>query len=84
MDKEKYLNWMYENLMAIKAIMSETASIYVHLDWHMIHYVKVLLDEVFGEDNFQREIIWDIWYMERYTDQIRLLNYIMKNRGIGQ
>lgn len=59
-DKEKYLNWMYENLMAIKAIMSETASIYVHLDWHMIHYVKVLLDEVFGEDNFQREIIWDI------------------------
>lgn len=59
-DKEKYLNWMYENLMAIKTIMSETASIYVHLDWHMIHYVKVLLDEVFGEDNFQREIIWDI------------------------
>lgn len=41
-DKEKYLNWMYENLMAIKSVMSETASIYVHLDWHMIHYVKVL------------------------------------------
>ena len=59
-DKEKYLNWVYENLMAIKSIMSETASIYVHLDWHMVHYVKVLLDEVFGEDNFQREIIWDI------------------------
>lgn len=59
-DKEKYLNWMYENLMAIKSVMSETASIYVHLDWHMIHYVKVLLDEIFGEDNFQREIIWDI------------------------
>ncbi len=59
-DKEKYLNWMYENLMAIKAVMSETASIYIHLDWHMVHYVKVLLDEIFGEDNFQREIIWDI------------------------
>lgn len=59
-DKEKYLNWMWENLMAIKSVMSETASIYVHLDWHMVHYVKVLLDEVFGEDNFQREIIWDI------------------------
>lgn len=59
-DKEKYLNWMYENLMAIKSVMSETASIYVHLDWHMIHYVKILMDEIFGEDNFQREIVWDI------------------------
>lgn len=59
-NKESYLNWMYENLMAIKSIMSDTASIYVHLDWHIGHYVKILLDEVFGEDNFQREIIWDI------------------------
>ncbi len=59
-DKEKYLNWIWENLMVIKSVMSETASIYVHLDWHMVHYVKVLLDEIFGEDNFQREIIWDI------------------------
>ena len=59
-DKEKYLNWMYENLVAIRSVMSETASIYVHLDWHMIHYVKILMDEIFGEDNFQREIVWDI------------------------
>lgn len=57
-DKEKYLNWMYENLMAIKSVMSETASIYVHLDWHIGHYVKILMDEVFGEDNFRNEIIW--------------------------
>lgn len=60
-DKEKYLNWMYENLMAIKSIMSDTASIYVHLDWHIGHYVKILLDEIFGEDNFKNEIIW--WYL---------------------
>ena len=57
-DKERYLNWMYENLMAIKSVMSDEASIYVHLDWHIGHYVKVLLDEVFGEDNFLNEIIW--------------------------
>lgn len=57
-DKEKYLNWMYENLIAIKSIMSETASIYVHLDWHIIHYIKILLDEIFGEDNFRNEIVW--------------------------
>ena len=57
-DKERYLNWMYENLMAIKSVMSEEASIYVHLDWHIGHYVKILLDEVFGEDCFVNEIIW--------------------------
>ena len=57
-DKEKYLNWMYENLVAIKSIMNETASIYVHLDWHIGHYVKILLDEIFGDDNYIAEIIW--------------------------
>ena len=57
-DKERYLNWMYENLMAIKSVMSDTASIYVHLDYHIGHYMKILLDEIFGEDNFRNEIIW--------------------------
>ena len=57
-DKEKYLNWMYENLMAIRSVMSENASIYVHLDYHIGHYVKILLDEIFGEDRFLNEIIW--------------------------
>ncbi len=56
--KEDYLNWLYERLLAIKEVMSETASIYVHLDWHIGHYVKVLLDEIFGEENFRNEIIW--------------------------
>ena len=57
-DKERYLNWMYENLMAMKSIMSDEASIYVHLDYHIGHYVKILMDEIFGEDNFRNEIIW--------------------------
>ena len=57
-DKERYLNWMYENLMAIKSVMSDTASLYVHLDWHIGHYVKILMDEIFGEDNFRNEIVW--------------------------
>lgn len=57
-DKERYLNWMYENLMAIKSVMSDTASIYVHLDWHIVHYVKILMDEIFGEDNFINDITW--------------------------
>lgn len=57
-EKEKYLNWMYENLCAIKSVMSDNASIYVHLDWHVGHYVKVLMDEIFGEDNFVNEVVW--------------------------
>ena len=57
-DKEKYLNWMYENLMAIKSVMSPTASIYVELDSHIGHYVKILMDEIFGENNFINEIVW--------------------------
>lgn len=59
--KEDYLNWLYERLLAIKDVMSETGSIYVHLDWHIGHYVKILLDEVFGEENFRNEVIW--WYL---------------------
>jgi len=62
-DKERYLNWMYENLMAIKSVMSPNASIYVHLDWHIGHYVKILMDEVFGENSFLNEIIW--WYNDK-------------------
>ena len=56
--KEDFLNWLYERLLAIKDVMSETGSIYVHLDWHIGHYVKILLDEVFGEELFKNEIIW--------------------------
>ena len=68
-NKEAYLNWMYENLMAIKSIMSETASIYVHLDWHICHYVKILMDEIFGEDNFKNEIIWHYSWGSRIETQ---------------
>lgn len=68
-DKEKYLNWMYENLMAIKSVMSETASIYVHLDWHIGHYVKILMDEIFGENNFINEIVW--YYPDNFQGNVK-------------
>ncbi|MFA6468918.1 MAG: DNA methyltransferase [Bacteroidota bacterium] len=55
--KEDYLNWLYERILAIKNIMSDQASIFLHLDWHIGYYVKILLDEVFGEENFRNEII---------------------------
>ena len=88
-DKEKYLNWMYENLMAIKNVMSETASIYVHLDFHIGHYVKILMDEIFGEENYQNDIYWYYYnklhgatkkVFPRATDMIL---YYVKNRDAG-
>lgn len=68
-NKEDYLNWMYENLTAIKSVMSETASIYVHLDWHIGHYVKVLMDEVFGEECFVNDIVW--YYPDNFQGNVK-------------
>lgn len=56
--KEDYLNWMYENLKAIKSVMSDNASIYVHLDSSIGHYVKIMMDEIFGDNKDFSEIIW--------------------------
>ncbi|OQX05988.1 MAG: hypothetical protein BWK80_51400, partial [Desulfobacteraceae bacterium IS3] len=56
-NKEDYLNWMYENLFAIKSVMSSDAMIFFYIDYHIGHYVKILMDEIFGEENFRNEII---------------------------
>jgi len=53
-----YLKYMYERLVLMKELLAENGSIYVHLDWHVSHYVKVMMDEIFGYDNFVNEIIW--------------------------
>lgn len=83
-DKERYLNWMYENLMAIKSVMSETASIYVHLDYNMVHYVKILMDEIFGGFNFG-EISWICGLMgagERYPKSHETILYFYKAESV--
>lgn len=53
-----YLKMMYPRLYLMKELLSDKGSIYVHLDWHVGHYVKVLMDEIFGKDNLKNEIIW--------------------------
>ncbi|NCC18703.1 MAG: site-specific DNA-methyltransferase [Bacteroidia bacterium] len=53
-----YLKMLYPRLVLLKELLSEKGSIYVHIDWHVGHYVKLLLDEIFGKDKFQNEIIW--------------------------
>lgn len=53
-----YLKMIYPRLMLMRELLSEKGSIYVHLDWHIGHYVKILLDDIFGKENFRNEIIW--------------------------
>ena len=57
-NNDTYLQFMYERLLLMKELLSNTGSIYVHLDWHVGHYIKLLMDEIFGQDNFVNEIIW--------------------------
>ena len=53
-----YLQMIYPRLVLMRELLSDQGSIYVHLDWHVGHYVKVLMDEVFGKENFVNEIFW--------------------------
>lgn len=53
-----YLKMMYPRLYLMRELLSEQGSIYVHLDWHVGHYVKILLDDILGKENFRNEIIW--------------------------
>ena len=53
-----YLKMIYPRLVLMKELLSERGSIYVHIDWHVGHYVKLLLDEVFGKDSLLNEIMW--------------------------
>ena len=55
---DSYLQWFYETAVLFQELLSETGSLYVHLDWHVGHYAKCVLDEVFGPDKFVNQVIW--------------------------
>ena len=56
-----YLKMIYPRLVLMKELLSDRGSIYVHIDWHVGHYVKMILDDIFGKASFRNEIIW--WYL---------------------
>lgn len=53
-----YLKMIYPRLLLMRELLSDKGSIYVHIDWHVSHYVKILMDEILGKFNFVNEIIW--------------------------
>lgn len=55
---DSYLDMLYPRLQLMKRLLAENGSIYVHSDWHVGHYVKTILDEIFGKENFGSEIIF--------------------------
>ncbi|MFX1285741.1 MAG: site-specific DNA-methyltransferase [Promethearchaeota archaeon] len=55
---EAYLNFMYQRLVLMAELLADKGSIFVHLDWHTVHYIKVILDEIFSYENFRADIIW--------------------------
>lgn len=54
-----YLKYMYPRLVLMKELLSERGSIYVHIDWHVGHYMKVILDDIFGKENFVNDVVWN-------------------------
>ncbi|MFX1497415.1 MAG: DNA methyltransferase [Promethearchaeota archaeon] len=64
-DLDSYLQMLYDRLILMKKLLSDEGLIFIHLDWHASHYVKILLDEVFGQKNFVNDIIW--YYYNKYS-----------------
>ena len=53
-----YLKMMYPRLVLMRELLSEKGSIYVHIDWHVGHYVKAIMDDIFGKNSFLNEVVW--------------------------
>jgi adenine-specific DNA-methyltransferase len=53
-----YLHWFTDTILFLSELLAQTGVIYVHLDHHVSHYAKIVMDEIFGSDNFQNELIW--------------------------
>lgn len=58
MDFGEYIKMLTTRFMIMKDLLSDTGCLWVHLDWHAVHYIKIVLDQIFGENNFVNEIIW--------------------------
>lgn len=66
---DEYIQFMYERLILMKELLSDTGCIYVHCDWHKSQYIRCILDETFGINNFRNEIIWSYSTLGRPTDK---------------
>lgn len=66
---DSYLDMMYPRLQLMKRLLSEKGTIYLHVDWRIVHYLRNLLDEIYGSNNFLNEIIWSYFAFKRSTSK---------------
>ena len=64
-DLDSYLQMLYERLVLIKKLLSKKGLVFIHLDWHASHYIRLILDEIFGQNRFVNSIIW--YYYNKYS-----------------
>ncbi len=57
-EKDEYLQFMYERLIVLRELLADTGSIYLHCDWHKNSHLRLIMDEIFGEENYKNEIVW--------------------------
>ena len=55
---DNYLQFMYERLLMLKELLSEDGALYLHCDWHKVHLLRCMVEEIFAPENFRNEIIW--------------------------
>ena len=75
-----YLTMIYERLLLMRDLLSDRGSIYVHCDWRVNAYVRLIMDELFGKENFQREIIWRIGWVSGYKAAVK--NWVRNHDSI--
>lgn len=66
---DEYLQFMYERLIIMRDLLSDTGVLYLHCDWHKSHQLKLILDEIFGMNHFRNEIIWSYSTLGRPNDR---------------
>ncbi len=66
-----YLQMIYERLVLMKELLAEDGSIYVHLDWRVNSYVRMIMDKIFGKENYRREIIWNVGSISGFKSQVK-------------
>lgn len=66
---DSYLHWLSESLVLLRELMAERASLYVHLDWRMVHYVRAMLDDILGRERFLNQVVWKRTNARKSDDQ---------------
>ena len=77
---DEYLQFMYERLILCRELLADTGSIYLHMDEKRSHYLKCIMDEVFGASNFRKEVIWDITVLSGF--KVQAMNWIRGHDSI--